>query len=201
MKEIFYIGSAKEEMVKRQLNEDGSLWTGYCEDGEWAVLVDRVAIETYHQLLFKILLKNFSKLTRVLKDKGKKRLAPIIKIDEDELFKKIIYNLNQAVMHELSIHWAGGLSHYFLITSLFFSPPLEREKVISLLKQYGLRGAIYLNSELKVDRLLFLRKEVETRQEKIIKLLYRLKSQVQKITHSRKEYPIIFKLDDIEIKD
>ena len=222
-KERFYIGNGKDETVQKYLKKHdeplaGLIYTGgFCDGEEWFVFVDSVAIGEY------ILMSAVSKmetLSSVLKSLPYGKIRSLdefkdameradlivetygIKVDENELMQRIIYQINECVLHELSLHHAANLPHdYFLGSIRFVSKSLEKEEVYGLIRKYDLKGVnAFLDQEGKrVTRLWF--KEVEKQNKNIKKLYSELKSRGLKLEagYRRKEYPIEFGLDDIKI--
>lgn len=222
-KEIFYIGDGKDETLQTYLEgkKDGFTYTaGFCVGEEWFVLVDRIAIEIYKDMATKPIAKSFSSfLENKLQNKkigsldellnelksGKEEDYPVeeTKVNEDKLIEKIIYEVNDSVLHEVALHICSELVHDHLIKSIRFTDKcLNKEKALHLVKKYSLiKNCDIWHSKEKggVTQLHF--KNVGRQREKIEALYNELKSYnlKLKVAYKRKEYPIEFGLDDIRI--
>jgi hypothetical protein len=215
-RERFYFGNGKDDTVQEFLKKcDDPFTLGFCEGEEWFVFVDNIAITEYKLLSVMSKMEKFSSALKRFPfrkirslDEAKDVIEKVVstvetsEVKETELIQRIIYQINETVLHELSIHYAGNLLHEYFISSIkFVNKSLNKEEVYNLLRKYDLKRVnIFLDHEGKeVTGLWF---EEEERQSGKIRELYdELEScgMELEVGYKRKEYPIKFGLNDIKI--
>jgi len=202
-RELFYIGTASEEKV-HALYSQNPFASGFVKDEEWAVLVDRTAVNCYDGMVLPEKMKKFdsylkSELEANMKDPAYKKKAqssrdpatffsslfkeaPRIKnseitIDEDELRRRIIHETNDDLLHELCLHLFGCLAHDPYIRSIKFTGgSLDVQEMIGLLRKYNLKIENYHITDEKTRRVTGIDfTNIEAQSERIKKLYEELK--------------------------
>jgi hypothetical protein len=225
-KERFYTGDVREGSIPAFLEKAGPLTMGLARGEETMTLIDTIALNCYTELKnihrFEEVVHRVKETISELKESGKlknMRLEEVgetltqsvkttvvdtskIKIDEGELIGKLIENINEITLHELSLHVFARLRHYPTVYDIEFKGRgLDLKEATELVKRFGLKAAFSFSTSSATEVTDMQLEKEEKLDETVEGLQTELESKglETKVWYAKKEYPVQFGLRDIKI--